>query len=146
MKRCALSTLLLAGMFAFTGTVSAKTTTLRDVRHVSRTWDGADVMDATAGTAMPVAPQALEQDEEEAGELGWQMLGRMLHSVSKQWRTGMWSDFLVRHLALIILLKLAILFGIWYAFFSHPAAPTLTPAAVQDVLLGAAAADSRTLK
>lgn len=33
---------------------------------------------------------------------------------------SVWSIPLVRHLALVILLKLALLFTIWFVFFRHP--------------------------
>lgn len=47
----------------------------------------------------------------------------------------MWNQALVRELAVILVIKLAALFLIWQAFFSHPAGREITPRNMEQFLL-----------
>ena len=49
------------------------------------------------------------------------------------------GDGLARDLSVVLVVKVLILFALWYAFFHHPDAPSLTPQAVQQRLLDVAA-------
>ena len=47
-----------------------------------------------------------------------------------------WKNRLIRELALVLAIKLAALYGLWFAFFSEPARTVETPADVERALLG----------
>ena len=48
----------------------------------------------------------------------------------------MWKEAVVRDIAVVLLLKLVLLYGLWMAFFSHPGERELSPQAVGQQLLG----------
>jgi hypothetical protein len=48
----------------------------------------------------------------------------------------MWKQVLIRELATVVALKLAVLFLIWHAFFAQPGKPEVTAKSVDRVLLG----------
>jgi hypothetical protein len=48
----------------------------------------------------------------------------------------MWKQVLIRELATVVVLKLAVLFLIWHAFFAQPGKPEVTPHSVDRILLG----------
>ncbi len=48
----------------------------------------------------------------------------------------MWKQVLVRELASVLLLKLAVLFLIWHAFFAQPDRPEVNDQAIDRFLLG----------
>lgn len=50
------------------------------------------------------------------------------------------QDFFRREIILILVFKAVLIFGLWYAFFSHPLHKTLTGDDVSQVLLGSSPA------
>lgn len=53
-------------------------------------------------------------------------MAKVLDSISTSWRTGMFSNLLVRELAAVLLLKIVLLSVLWFAFFYNPEQPSLT--------------------
>ena len=62
----------------------------------------------------------------------------MLNSsnTATQSRTGLFSNRLVRELAVVLVIKLIILYTIWFAFFSEPVTPRMTADSVSESFLG----------
>jgi len=58
------------------------------------------------------------------------------NSASASSRTGLFSNRLVRELALVLVIKLIILYFIWLAFFSQPQSPQVTAETVSETFLG----------
>jgi RsiW-degrading membrane proteinase PrsW (M82 family) len=54
-------------------------------------------------------------------------------------RTGLFSSRLVRELAVVLVIKLVILYFIWFAFFSEPVTPRMTADAVSESFLSGGA-------
>jgi hypothetical protein len=48
----------------------------------------------------------------------------------------MWKEASVREIAVVLVIKLILLYGIWVTFFHHPDKPELTPSDVGHLLLG----------
>lgn len=48
----------------------------------------------------------------------------------------MWKDASVREIAVVLLIKLLLLYGIWISFFHHPEERELTPRDIGHLLLG----------
>jgi len=48
----------------------------------------------------------------------------------------MWKDASVREIAVVLAIKLILLYGIWFAFFNHPNERELTHIDVGNLLLG----------
>ena len=57
-------------------------------------------------------------------------------------RSGLFSNRLVRELAVVLVIKLIILYFIWLAFFSHPQTAQITAQTVSETFLGSGT-DSR---
>jgi len=46
------------------------------------------------------------------------------------------ANKLVREITLTLIIKIIVLFGIWYFFFSHPVTDSLTPDSIRQKILG----------
>jgi len=63
-------------------------------------------------------------------------LQNLSNSASASTRSGLFSHRLVRELAVVLVIKLIILYLIWLAFFSHPQTPGVTAETVSETFLG----------
>lgn len=57
-------------------------------------------------------------------------------NIRVQTRGGMFSNRLVRELALVLAIKLIALFALWLAFFSDPVTPRLSADTVSETIIG----------
>lgn len=51
-------------------------------------------------------------------------------------RTGLFANRLVRELFVVVVIKLLVLYGLWFAFFRQPDVQPLTPEQVSAALAG----------
>lgn len=58
------------------------------------------------------------------------------NTASASSRTRLFSNRLVRELAVVLVIKLIILYFIWLAFFSQPRGPQITAETVSETFLG----------
>lgn len=63
------------------------------------------------------------------------MFGKMGKNLRARWRASMFADTLVRELALVLLIKGIVLYGLWVAFFKSPSFTTLSTEDVSNVLV-----------